>query len=281
MPPVIRRAESVTLTPDATASEAFVAVAQECIEHWRLNLDGVLHEREMSSLHQLRVGIRRFRSAISLLRRGLDDPSRLRWIGTEIRDLALPFGEARDLDVLLAGEYAADLTREQVTRLREQRDAAYGTTITILTSPRWADAWNHTERFLAAAPWDLEVDPNALEINRPALERRWRRVLRRGADLAARTPEERHRVRIEGKKLRYGCQFFASLYADAPGTPPLDFADELGELQDALGALNDATTAREVLARVGAEGLVRDPVAGVAEAQATLDHLRTLTPFWR
>lgn len=281
MAPEVRRAEPVELAPGCTTSAAFVAIAHECIAHWQGNVAGVLDAREMSSLHQLRVGVRRFRSAISLMRRGLEDPARLRWIGTEVRDLALPFGQARDLDVLLAGELAEALDDEQRRRLREAREAAYDTATAILTSERWFDAWHHTDRFLAGTPWELAADPPAAAVAGPALERRWRRVLSQGADLAARTPQERHRVRIEGKKLRYGCEFFASLYAGSPGTPPEEFADALGDLQDALGALNDAATAREVLEPVGAGALVSEPPDGVSQAQRALDAVSRLTPFWQ
>jgi CHAD domain-containing protein len=277
----VRRAEPVVLDPQCTLSTAFLTIERECIEHWQGNLEGVLTYRNMSSLHQLRVGVRRFRSAISLLRRGLEDPSRLRWISTEIRDLALPFGEARDLDVLLAGDWVASLDDDQVRDLTSQREAAYEVTIAVLSSTRWSDAWAHTERFLAAAPWSLDPDPPAVDVAGAALERRWRRVARTGADLAAISPADRHWVRIEAKKLRYGCQFFADLYAGAPGTPPADFADALGELQDALGALNDAVTAREILGRVGAADLVPDHVDGVAAAQTVLDEVSALEPFWR
>ncbi|MBK8729145.1 MAG: CHAD domain-containing protein [Tetrasphaera sp.] len=54
-----------------------------------------------SALHQTRVGLRRFRSALSLFRRALDDPQ-VEWLGDEVRELALPLGDARDLDVLMA-----------------------------------------------------------------------------------------------------------------------------------------------------------------------------------
>jgi CHAD domain-containing protein len=58
-----RRAAPVELDPDATTSSAFLAVTAECIEHWRANVDGVLSERAPESLHQTRVGLRRFRTA--------------------------------------------------------------------------------------------------------------------------------------------------------------------------------------------------------------------------
>jgi CHAD domain-containing protein len=57
--------------------------------------------------------------------------------------------------------------------------------------------------------------------------------------------EEWHRLRIRAKRLRYSVDFFRSFY-DRKETKRL--YDGLGEIQDRLGALNDADTGRKLLA---------------------------------
>jgi triphosphatase len=76
-----------------------------------------------------------------------------------------------------------------------------------------------------------------------------KRIRKRGRHLDRLDPEARHRVRIEAKKLRYGAEFFASLYADKKSHKRHKaFVSALSDLQDHLGALNDQATAHSVLA---------------------------------
>ena len=105
-----------------------------------------------------------------------------------------------------------------LSQLSEQRRAAYVRVGELLDSTRWADVWVLVERFLDRAPWDLEPDPPAVVTAADALQRRWRRILRDGGDLAALSAADRHRVRIQAKKLRYGAQFFADLFPTTRAT---------------------------------------------------------------
>lgn len=303
----VRKALDVTLEPDATASQAFIVIVGECTEHWSANVDGVLRDRDPEALHQTRVGVRRLRSAFSLFRRTVEDDAQLAWVSSEIRDLVVPFGVARDLDVLLSGPLVAQLAPNQLEDLRAVREAAYDVVIEVLESAAWRDGWRHVDRFLSHAPWGLDPDPPVREVAGEALERRWGRVLRQADRISKLSAREQHRVRIEAKKLRYGCQFFASLYAADPGTdpgagpapdtgsgngngsgkrrqaatPPLEFAEKVSLLQDALGALNDASAARKRLATVGVKLPRADEKALVADVAAAYDEVSALRPFWR
>ena len=275
-----RNAASVALAPGATTVETFTAVMAECNAHWRANAPVVLSDRAPEALHQTRVGIRRLRSALSLFGRALDDPQ-VPWLKDEIRTLALPLGEARDLDVFLAGNLAPALDAELHALVASRRDAAYDTVTALLSSRSWQDTWSLLDRFLDHAPWGADPQERGRDRAVLILERRWRRLLRRGAALDALTPTERHRVRIEGKKLRYGIQFLADLFPDAAGTPPTAFADELGLLQDALGVLNDVHTQELILASVGAPRPEVDTRSLVQEAVRVMGETAALQPFWR
>lgn len=272
----------VSLEPVATTSQAFLAVTDECMAHWQANVDGVLTHRAHESLHQLRVGVRRFRSALVLFARSLDG-AQVGWLGAEIRELALPFGPARDLDVLLESEDAPLFPPAALALLKDRRAAAYVDVIGVLESRAWSDAWQLVERFRAQAPWDLNPDPPATSAAALALDRRWRRVLKRGAKLRDLSPTDRHRVRIEAKKLRYGAQFFAGLFPaeGREATPPLEFADAVGGLQDALGRLNDVHTEGLLLRSVGLTPPVVDEDALVTDAVTAQEQVAALTPFWR
>ena len=132
----------------------------------------------------------------------------------------------------------------------------------ILRSPDWADAARSVDGLVLLAPWPGVADQRLPDLAAAALEKRWHRVVGHADRLAAMAPLERHRVRIEAKKLRYGCEFFASVYADdslrvvtdsgAELAGPLAFAWHVEQVQTALGAVNDHATADGLLRSVGA-----------------------------
>lgn len=69
------------------------------------------------------------------------------------------------------------------------------------------------------------IDPFAAEV----LDRLIKKARKKGRRLDELSPRDRHKLRIKVKKIRYGLEFFKSLYAD-----------QSREQQDSLGALNDA-----------------------------------------
>jgi CHAD domain-containing protein len=79
------------------------------------------------------------------------------------------------------------------------------------------------------------------------LDKRWRKVKKGGRVLAEIDPEARHQLRIEVKKLRYAIEFLAALQAGEAAAQQKGFAAEVEEMQEQLGHLNDAETARDLL----------------------------------
>jgi len=102
--PEARKSRPVTLDATSTASAAFVVVAGECLDHWRTNEALLLESRAVAHLHQTRVGVRRLRSAFSLFRPMLREVPGALLTAQRLRALALPFGTARDLDVLRSAQ---------------------------------------------------------------------------------------------------------------------------------------------------------------------------------
>jgi CHAD domain-containing protein len=286
-----RKSRPVTLDPAAPASAAFVTVAGECTDHWRTNAGLLLESRAMPHLHQTRVGIRRLRSSFSLFRPLLRDVPGAFFMAHRLRSLALPFGAARDLDVLLSGPLVDDLDEEQVARLGADREAAYDVVHAILRSPDWADAARSLDGLVLLAPWHGVVDPPARDLAAGALEKRWHRVVGHVDTLAAMDPAARHRVRIEAKKLRYACEFFASLFpTDSPTAVtgsgehlagPLALGWHVEQVQTALGAVNDHATADGLLRAVGSAAPAVDEHRLVVEAVEAVRSLSRLDPFWR
>ena len=84
------------------------------------------------------------------------------------------------------------------------------------------------------------------------LERRWRKVRKKGKALAQLDARNRHKLRIRVKKLRYAAEFFGDLF---PGKRVSKrrrkFVATLEHLQDGLGDLNDIIVDEHLITTTG------------------------------
>lgn len=262
------KAEPVKLSADMTANEAFSVIAFSCLRHFRANEPLVVSARDPDALHQSRVALRRLRSAFSLFRPILKGPL-LERFRAEIRHLAAELGRARNLDVLLKRN-SRHLSRHSRKRLLEERTRAYDDAIAALRAP------NTSAMMIDLAEWiALGERQRPGKANRPVipfvnkvLDRFWKKVMRLGRHLRHLEDDERHQLRIDGKKLRYAGEFFSSLYADEAHRSGRDgFLSELEKLQDGLGGLNDIATHKAMQAELADLGI----------ALPALDHKRIRT----
>ncbi|MFY9290217.1 MAG: CHAD domain-containing protein [Methylorubrum rhodinum] len=313
------KADRVAIDPGTTAGEGFAAVARSCLRHLRLNEAVFLENRDPEALHQIRVALRRLRSAFTLFRPVLAADPRAVTLRDEIKRVTEPFGRARNLDVFLDETLAPEIERRPEEAglhdlralLGAERERAYAAVLAILDGAAWRGLVIDCVAWIEAGPWrgpagTPEGDRAAKNFAADVLERLRRRIKQRGRHLDRLEAEERHRVRIEAKKLRYGAEFFAGLYAHRRKDRKRHkaFVAALAELQDHLGALNDIATAHEIGAGLapperGAADGFPDPAAAVfsaglvaadveartrsllaAAAQAHEDLLE-VRPFWR
>ena len=86
----------------ATPSEAFSAIFAAALAQGGANARGVVHGGDSEYLHQMRVGLRRLRSAL-LAFRDLVPKKASKPIAERLRDLMPPLGAARDWDVFCEG----------------------------------------------------------------------------------------------------------------------------------------------------------------------------------
>lgn len=244
------RAAAPQLTRSMRVGDAFRAVANNCIGHIAGNREGVA-ALDGESVHQMRVALRRWKSACRLFREVAVLPPELQ---ADIAWLAGELGPARDWDVLANATLPAVARgietgdRADLAPLTELREAAQETArqrfeaaATAASSPRyatligdlgaWADGLASGEQPIA------EFAREAIRRDRKRLAKRARRLPQ--ADAAA-----RHRVRIAAKKCRYDTEFFLSLHDCKRWRR---YLRRLADMQDLLGALNDAVVARELL----------------------------------
>jgi triphosphatase len=281
-----------------SVSEAFQAIFAACLAHLEGNRNGVLRGENIEYVHQMRVAIRRLRSALKLFTavvpeeavHALDDE--LRWLGGRL-------GEARDWDVFIEetlpprlAEFSAhagmaELARRAAAIRLEKREAARA----ALRSARCRRLLAELRAWIANAAWRNEggarLDKAAVALAAKLLSRRHQVLRKRGRHLSRLPPPHRHRARIAAKKLRYAVEFFLPLF---PGEAGKGYVKRLSGLQDLLGSLNDAAVTHRLLADLGSENpaakLVGELVdIAAADSLAGLDEawgqFRRCRPFWK
>jgi CHAD domain-containing protein len=245
----------VRLTPRMPATVAMTTVLSSLFDTLVANVNGTVRDIDIEFLHDLRVAVRRTRSALKLTGDVLpgDMAARFRpefkWLG----DLTTP---TRDLDVYLLGYpgMAAGLvaaTPEELqpfhAHLERSRAAAHRQLARGLRSARFSRLgreWRHALDTAAAAGTKTGAARTTVaRLAASRIGRAHRRVLRDGAAITATSPPESlHELRKRCKELRYLLEFFGSLYD--PGQH-WQAVRELKALQDCLGEFQDMQVQHE------------------------------------
>lgn len=263
------KAETIHFDQETSSAEAFRAIAGQCLRQYRLNEALLLTARHTEALHQARVALRRLRSAIAIFQPLLDEPT-VTHLQSELRWLTGVLGQARDIDVLLPKTEPGTLQ----DHLQQASDKAYAEVAAALGSARARGLLLDLVEWLAVGVWREAADQKDArdlpvgDFAEKALSKLRKRVKKHGASLATLSDEQRHRLRKAAKRLRYGAEFFASLF---PGKKHekrcRKFTASLEMLQDDLGELNDRATAPQLFARLGLQRL--------EGADALLTHRKT------
>jgi CHAD domain-containing protein len=87
----------------------------------------------------------------------------------------------------------------------------------------------------------------ARDLAAETLDKRLKQACKRAKHLSSLNVQERHRLRLALKKLRYSAEFFAPIFAAKPVSA---FLERLSKLQDLFGTLNDAAMAETILRHI-------------------------------
>src|SRR5262245_43224516 len=210
------KAAPVALTPDCSRQAAFQAIARACLRQLVANQPATLGG-DPEGLHQMRVALRRLRAAVSLFVDMLADPqteemkTQFKWITQEL-------GPARELDVFIQrvvrpvtdgkpnGPGVAVLAKD----LQRRREEAFARACAAVESTRFRSLVLDTACWTEAGDWTRNPDDfSRLLREQPIvgaaadeLRRRWKKILKAGAQLDELDPQRRHKMRIQAKKLR-------------------------------------------------------------------------------
>jgi inorganic triphosphatase YgiF len=240
-----RKAQDVHLDPTMNAGEALRCVLLSCLDQIAVNASQVASgDHEAEHVHQLRIGLRRLRTALRLFDATFADPAREAGLAEAAAALFRGLGVARDRVAI-----AEPMERELSAAL----DAA-GLRFAAPTLPLPPDAIEPAPlvrgtpaQALLLTLFELtQAEPMAASADdvsiRDQLTRRLRRWHRKAAADAGRfatlDDAQRHLLRKRVKRLRYGIEFASDLFERKRVRR---YVKPLRALQERLGALVDLT----------------------------------------
>jgi CHAD domain-containing protein len=216
-------------------------------------LEGVPSAKDPESVHQTRVACRRLRAALSVFRDLIGPKKADRW-RKAVRDLAVVFGPARDLDVEIASTLSQMLRIEDQTvlhglafwlsHLEEQRFQMQRQLIRAVRVFRKQPLVKQINRWIKANDrgrmssdlTQLHSKISLTKVQQELLSGRLAELLQASESLADPTDVEGHHfMRIAAKKLRYSIEALAP----ALGVIHEVALEALRNLQSLLGEIHD------------------------------------------
>ena len=260
MPPPPRHLGAPDLPADLSVSAAFAHVVGHLT-------DVILHFAPTAAdgrdgpepVHQMRVAVRRLRSAIKVFRSAVQCPA-VDAVDASVKALGKQLAPTRDWDVFVTETLAAvadafpaePRLQRLLTAAQRRRRTCHDALATFLRAPEFrrlgielaclaaGQDWHATLAEAEATFFDVPLDVFAARV----LNRRLKKLAQVDDELAELEPRALHAVRLRAKRLRYAAEIFATLY---PVKATSRFIYRLTTVQNRLGALNDGTVARTLL----------------------------------
>lgn len=240
--------DPIALNAHMSCDHALSVISQSCLAQVARNaavlaeIDtrGVCQAGTSEHLHQLRVGLRRLRSAWSLFNElaHLPDPT----LRDEIRSHFAQMGNTRDEDVLRETVMPVLNAAGQPPLFLKKPDQTLNGSTLAASKPfqRWLiDMLAFNVKATESEP--LSEVPLKVAV-RKRLHKWHQKVVARGVEFDSLPIETKHDLRKKTKRLRYGLQFAESLL---PRTRLKHYRKDLAVIQDVLGEMNDLYVARD------------------------------------
>lgn len=248
------RASRIDLSHAQNPHDALIEACASIAVQWFGNEAGVRGGAGPEYVHQMRVALRRLKTLLKTFPRWIDD-AWARTIAPDLDWLGSLLGQVRDLDVFVDTTLPALAQADAdggaweglQAKAAARRDEARAQVAAALRTRRYALLALAWLRWLAmqrvsTGPIAM-VDKGLEDYGRKRVKKHFKRLRAKPA-LTSLTPAERHRRRIEAKRLRYTLEFFESL---ASRKTRRKVAKQLGRIQSVLGDGSDAATALRFL----------------------------------
>lgn len=273
--------EPLGLSPVTTVAEAYRHIVRHCLRQLLANEACALAGGDVEGLHQMRVALRRLRTAVRLFRPVTGKPDLCR-AGDGIRWFTGQLGPAREWDVLLSGviepfgataKAPADLPA-LAAAVREARRAPAQTAMDAILSPRCTGLLLALGAWVEEGRWHSGADPTLrAQLDRPVadlaggwLATQHAKAIKAGKEVEGANAKALDKLRRRLRKLRYAAEFFRGLHAPEATHP---FIAALEAVLGELDADHDAAVARHLLRTL--------PDADPAAVEATLKWLNKRT----
>ena len=249
------------------AASALRAITYDCISQYQANEAGALQSDAPEFIHQMRVSLRRLRSALRVFGPVLPEGA-AGDLSARLRALAGDLAEVRDRDVLeeellapvIKADPAPELLRMQVA-LKAERERIRRRAMIALQDGRQARLMIALLSTLHRLPAD--DDARALQqLARKRLARAHARMTDAARHASTGDIAALHALRIDVKRMRYAIEFFAPLLGTRKARRALG---ALADAQEQLGFLNDLSQAGpRLLAAAGDDPALIGAVARIA-----------------
>lgn len=215
------------------------------IKRWRRK---AIKGKDPEGVHQLRVSLRRMRSALKVFSPVLNPGYRRRW-RSELKSLAKELDHVRDLDVFLETHYSttkADSALESL--LRKQKKQSQKKLAGQLRSKSFQKPCRKLKKQLKHKRWaDRHCRNTSMLTTTLAgkqLQQRYEVILQQKSTLKLEDETALHQLRISIKQLRYGCELLAPVLKKKKNAA---FIKAMKDLQDDLGLIHDASVQQAML----------------------------------
>ena len=247
---------NVTLSAQMPAAMAVQRILKNLTTVMHQNLDGVRKDIDSEFLHDFRVAVRRARSLLGQTK-GVLSPETTTALQTHLKTMGGITGDVRDLDVYLLKkttyvDYVPDVLKPGVQHLfrilQRKRRTAKDRMGKAMVGDEFKAALDALDAFVGSDPLahtDAAGNLPIGELAKTAINKRYRRILKKGRRITSSTADEKlHELRIDCKKLRYLLEFFTSLF---PADQMKILIKQLKRLQDNLGDFNDLCVQQDFL----------------------------------
>ncbi len=290
------KAVAPTIDGAHTLAEVLRSAARRHFGQFLVNMAGAL-KQDANSIHQMRVAMRRLRSALYAVRDFLPE-AEYESVRLKLKYLLQSLGAARDWEVVTERMSELDEDNPDAPVEDIQRAAALQKRQALVRAVDTLGSRKNAKIMLEAMRWfeDLPGSRAGRKLKMPAkaavaglLTALFDRVRRRARHFEKLSVDDRHRLRIACKNLRYNLELFGAVCGKRKVEK---FLTQLKPVQDDLGHLNDVSRARELLGALAKRSPQKDVAEAVVRrlesrvdtadkrARKRVAALRDAKPFW-